>query len=94
MATYVIMYDLNKEGDAYAEANKKLTDRIKKLFDKYWHHLDSTWAVVTELSHKQIRDDFWGYMDENDELLVVKSSGVAAWEGFIDKGSKWLKKNI
>lgn len=94
MATYLIMYDLNKEGSAYSEANKKLTDRIKALFPTYWHHLDSTWIVVTELDHKQIRDDLWKYMDSNDELLVVKSSGVGAWNGFTTKASEWLVKNL
>lgn len=94
MATYLIMYDLNKEGQAYSAANKKLTDRIKEIFSTYWHHLDSTWTVVTDMTHVEIRDDLWLHMDSNDELLVVKSSGVAAWEGFNQKGNTWLKKNI
>lgn len=94
MATYLIMYDLNKEGAAYSAANKKLTDRIKELFGTYWHHLDSTWIVVTDWNHKQIRDDLKGHMDDDDELLVVESSSVGAWHGFSDKASKWLKDHL
>ena len=29
MATYIISYDLNKEGSGYSAANKKLTDGLK-----------------------------------------------------------------
>ncbi|MDQ1193882.1 hypothetical protein QE419_002648 [Brevundimonas vesicularis] len=94
MSTYLIMYDLNKEGAAYYEANKKLTDRIKEKFPIWWHHLDSTWIVVTDLDHTQIRDDLKKYIDSDDELLVVKSSGTGAWTGFNGNGSGWLKKNL
>lgn len=34
------------------------------------------------------------YIDEDDELLVVLSSGVGAWSGFSEKGSKWLKNHL
>lgn len=94
MATYLIMYDLNKEVQGYSDANKKLTDRIKEIFPTWWHHLDSTWIVVTELDHKEIRDNLQRYIDEDDELLVVLSSGVGAWSGFSEKGSKWLKDHL
>lgn len=95
MATYIIIYDINKEGAAYAAANKVLTDRIKELFATYWHHLDSTWIVVTDMDHKQIRDDLVNYIDTNDELLVTKSSGVGAWnKGFSAKAQQWLVNNL
>ena len=94
MSTYLIMYDLNKEGAAYSEANKKLTDRIKAKFPTWWHHLDSTWIVVTDLDHVQIRDDLRNYIDSDDELLVIKSSGTGAWSGFNDRGSSWLKEHL
>ena len=95
MATYLICYDINKEGNDYAKANKRLTDRIRELFSTYWHHLDSTWIVVTEMTHKQIRDDLENYIDEDDEVLVVKSSGAGAWNlGFSERARKWLKDNL
>lgn len=91
MATYLIMFDLNKEGAGYSAAHKKLTDRLSALFPTFWKNLDSTWIVVTSLTVVQIRDDLRGYIDSNDELLVVKSGGVGAWVGFSDDASKWLK---
>jgi|HigsolmetaGSP11D_1036233.scaffolds.fasta_scaffold04321_2 CRISPR/Cas system-associated endoribonuclease Cas2 len=91
MATYLICYDINKEGEAYRQANKLLTDRIKELFQTWWHHLDSTWIVVTNLSAAEIRNALRSYIDTDDELLVIKSARDAAWHGFSDQGSSWLK---
>jgi len=94
MATYLIGYDINKEGAAYASANERLTTAIKRTFSPWWHHLESTWIVVTSDSAKNIRDQLRQELDGNDELLVVKLSGEAAWHGFDDKGSGWLKNNL
>ena len=53
MATYLIGYDLHPtKGETYGE----LTQAIKDLSDTWWHHLDSTWAVVTNLDVFEIRD--------------------------------------
>lgn len=95
MAAYLIMYDINQEGAGYAAANKALSERIKELFGTYWHHLDSTWLVVTDMTVTEIRDDLEKKLDANDELLVVKSSGVGAWNlGFNEKARAWLKKHL
>lgn len=34
------------------------------------------------------------HIDANDELLVIEHRGAAAWSGFDDTGSKWLKNNL
>jgi hypothetical protein len=96
MATYLIIYDINKErtSAAYSAANKKLTDRIRALFPTWWHHLDSTWIVTTSLTAVQIRDDLKRYIDTDDELLVVKSGTEGAWTGFNESGSTWLRNNL
>jgi hypothetical protein len=94
MATQIIIYDLNSEGAAYSATNKALTDAIKRLFPTWWHHLDSTWIVVTEMTSSQIRDALKPFLDEDDELLVTKSSGEGAWHGFNDEGHKWLKAHL
>lgn len=89
MATYLIGYDLNRPHQDY----KDLIEAIKQ-YDKWWHHLDSTWIVVTADTAIQIRDNLAQHIDKNDELLVVKSAGVGAWTGFNDKGSAWLKESL
>jgi hypothetical protein len=90
MTTYVIGYDIHpSKGETYDE----LTEAIKKL-GKWWHNLDSTWVVVTELSAKEVRDNLKCHLRTDDQLLVVKSGTEAAWTGFSEKGSQWLKDNL
>ena len=89
VATYIISYDLNKAGQNY----KTLYDAIKS-YGTWWHHLDSTWCIVTSHTAAEVRDHLSGCIDSNDCLLVVKSSGEAAWTGFNDRGSKWLEDHI
>lgn len=89
MKSYLIGYDLNKTGQDY----ETLIEQIKKL-GTWWHHLDSTWIVKSDLTAVQIRDNLKPYIDDNDELLVARLSGEAAWTGFSERGSKWLKNNL
>jgi hypothetical protein len=98
MPTYIIGYDINKEGAAYSAANRKVTEAIHTLFQPaghdWWHYLDSTYVVKTPLTAIQIRDGLSHAFDANDELLVVRSAGVGAWQGFVPKASKWLLDNL
>jgi hypothetical protein len=89
MATYLIGYDLNKHKDY-----PKLIEAIKALSGTWWHHLDSTWILVTDRTAVDMRDTLKKHIDSDDELLVVKLSGEGAWVGFNEKGSKWLKDNL
>lgn len=89
MATYMIGYDLNREGQDY----ETLIDAIKKI-GAWWHHLDSTWIVETNATAAQIRDRLRPLIDENDELLVARISAPAAWAGFNERGSKWLREHV
>ena len=89
MATYIVSYDLKKPGKDYSKLLKHL-----KSYGNWWHHLDSTWVIVTHKSAVEVRDETAAHMDANDLLLVVKSAGVGAWRGFNQEGSEWLKANL
>ena len=87
--TLIIGYDLNKEKNG--EDYEKLISAIKSQ-GSWWHHLDSTWLVKTQKTAVEVRDSLNGYLDKNDELLVIEVTGQArAWRGFNDSGSKWLR---
>lgn len=91
MSNILIGYDLNKAGQNY---NALITD-IQTSFPTYWHCLDSTWIVVTDLTPTQVRDHLKGHLDANDELLVIDITGKgAAWTGFAGDCSSWLKNNL
>ncbi len=89
MPTYMVGYDLNGPEKDYPD----LIEAIKG-YGTWWHHLDSTWIIVTDQSHVQIRDYLKRCIDQDDELLVATLEGSAAWTGFKDSGSKWLKDNL
>ena len=89
MSSYIVSYDLSKPGQDYT----KLYDAIK-AYSWWWHYLDSTWVIVTDDSAVSIRDNLYTHMDSNDELLVAKLTGTAAWNGFEAKASDWLKEHL
>lgn len=89
MTTYLITYDLNRPGQNYND----LFEAIKAI-GTWWHCLDSTWVVKSNLTAVQIRDSLSNNMDQNDSLLVLGLSGVGAWIGFSDECSNWLKNNL
>lgn len=92
MATHLIGYDIHpSKGETYDE----LFESIKAL-GAWWHHLDSTWLVTSNLTAVQIRDRLKAHLPaSDDQLLVLTVSGDAgAWYGFNDSGGKWLKDNL
>lgn len=89
MSTYAISYDLDAPNRDYAGVAKAI-----EACGKAWHCLDSTWLVVSNMDHMQIRDKVYSAMDEGDSLLVVKLTGAGAWKGFDSGCSKWLKDNL
>ncbi len=90
MNTILVGYDLNKPGKDYATLIARL-----KSYGTWWHHLDSTWLLKTSLTAVQVRDQLKLLMDSSDELLVINVTGdAAAWNGFNQKGSDWLKQNL
>lgn len=90
MASYLISYDLNKPGQNYSD----LYDAIKKVGSTWWHCLDSTWIVKSTKSAAQIRDALLPCLDKNDRILVVITGREAAWNGFDQICSDWLRNNL
>ena len=90
MATYLIGYDLTAKAEG---AYDELEEAVKQL-GRWWHHLDSTWIVVTDKSTKEVRNALKPHLKSNDKLLVVKSGVEGAWTGFSDRASIWLKEHL
>jgi hypothetical protein len=89
MAKLLIGYDLVGRSEHDYEA---LWKAIKEAAT-WWHHLDSTWIVVTDLNPTQMRDRLRTLMHPKDRLLVVDVTGRwTAWFGMTSPGSEWLKK--
>ena len=93
MATHLIGYDLHpKNGETYTE----LIEAIKALgIGQSWHCLDSTWINKSNLTSEQVCNALWKHMKADDQLFVVQiENRPAAWNGFGQVCSDWLKKNL
>ena len=86
MNTLLVGYDLNRPLQDYPRLLAYL-----RSGGTWWHHLDSTWLVVTTFTATQLRDALLPLIDANDELLVIDVTGrPRAWRGFDQRGSAWL----
>ena len=87
MASYIVSYDLYRQGQNY----ECLIEKIKS-YGTHWHMQQSVWVIVTNQNATQIRDFLRPCLDSNDKLFVAKLSGEAAWYGYSDQITQWLKK--
>lgn len=89
MPSYVVAYDLHKQGQNYDCIIKKLEG-----YPTHWHMQQSVWVIVTSQSAVQIRDNLQPCLDANDKLFVGQLSGQAAWVGYNQNISDWLMRQL
>lgn len=91
MAIHMVGYDLKKK-DIHDYTN--LINALK-AYPAWCHEIDSTWFIKTEQSVKEVRDNLIRHIHQDDKLIVVKASNVAAWTNSVSTASAdWLRKNI
>ena len=84
---YIISYDMANDGDY-----NDLYEAIKG-YGTWARITESTWAVVTEWSAVNIRDDLKKHLTTDSRLFVVKSGVEAAWSNTICR-DEWLKRHL
>lgn len=89
MAAYIVTYDLKQVGQNYIGITRKL-----ETYTMHWRMQGSVWIVQTSKTAAQIRDGLAACLDQNDNLFVARLEGEAAWKGFSDKASSWLKSQL
>ena len=83
-----ISYDLNKPCQDYEE----LYEAIKEL-GSWWHYLDSTWLVSTNLNASQIFSKLKEHIDANDNILVISVGND--YSGWLPKKAwEWIKDKL
>ncbi len=87
--SYFISYDLNNPGQNY----DNLIEAIKK-YGTYCKMNKSDWIICTNDDVTTIRNNLKKYLDSNDRLFVGKLTGAAAWSGYQESTTEWLKKNL
>lgn len=89
MAVHIVTYDLMKQGQNYTCITKKL-----ESYPTHWHAQGSVWFIETPQTASQVRDGLKACLDSNDKLIVARLSGEAAWAGYGDDVSRWLKARL
>jgi hypothetical protein len=86
MNKYLITYDLkNKSIKSY----EPLYAAIKSI-GPWWHHLDSTWIVKTNLTSSQIWNILGSHLLTNDHILVIKIDVSDKWGWLPQDAWIWL----
>ena len=90
MATYLISYDLKKPGRNYDDLYKRI-----KSYTTWAMITESTWAVVSAKTAKEVFTHIQGALDNNDILFVITVGGTAWWSNNLpDDVVAWLKKRL
>lgn len=90
MNTYLVSYDLQTPGKAYATLHSHL-----KSYSAWAKPLESLWLVKSTLTAEQLRNAVQRYTDSNDKLLVVDvTSKATAWVNLTSEVSVWIKNNL
>jgi hypothetical protein len=88
MTCYVISFEPRGEG-----AHRAIREQLKTL-SSYCPINAYCWAVVTDMSAKELRDYIKDVSPES-RLFVVRSGTEAAWRnGYGVSNSEWLKKHL
>lgn len=85
MNKYLITYDLKNKSRNYDD----LYIAIKSL-GAWWHYLDSTWIVKTNLSSQQIWNTLGSRILTTDHLLIIKIDTSDEWGWLPQDAWNWL----
>ena len=87
MSTYIITYDL-KNSRNYNELYEAI-----KSYGTWAHINESTWAIVTDQSATEIRDQLKNHLEIDDIIFIIRSDTEAAWTNVLCR-NEWLKENL
>lgn len=81
---HLVTYDLRKPGQDYTAVHESI-----KSCGGWWHYLESTWLVDTEMNVEQMAKRVRQHIDQNDRLMII---GVTAqYDGWLPKDAwEWI----
>lgn len=85
---YLVSYDLRGPARSY----QALYDELQRA-PAWWHHLTSTWLIVTSETAQQLYDRLAPFMDESDSLLII---GVTRdYSGWLpEEAWAWIQQHV
>ena len=89
MSTYIVAFEVE-------DINQKnaLKESIKK-YGTYCPINDNCWAIVSEDTPVNIRDNLSSNIGVSDNIFIVRSGTYSAWRNLYgDKHTQWLKEHL
>ena len=91
MNSLVISYDIVADSTS-AEVYARLYEAIK-AYGTWAHITESCWAIKTDHSAVDVRNNLSRIIRSTDRLFVVQTAHIAAWNNTLCRND-WLKENI
>ena len=90
MSCYIIYYSFREESSS--EDYRCLEENIK-LFDSYAQILPTSWAVITEKTADEIKNELVNCVDPVDSIFVIESGIESKWKNIMQT-RKYLQENL
>ena len=89
MTCYIAAFEVADVQDKNA-----LVERLKS-YRTYCPINNNCWAIISNQTAAQVRDDLMAVIKTTDKIFVVKSGVEAAWRNvYGEKNSDWLKEKL
>lgn len=89
MSTLLITYDLNSPGQKYDALHETI-----KAQGAWWHHMESTWIVVTGRTPREVFAALNEHIDGTDRAVVIDISGREYSGWLTEEAWEWLRKHV
>lgn len=91
MAIYIVTYDL--KGESTSDRYNKLIELIKE--EGVWACLGrSSYLIESECTAVQLRDKYSRVLQRDDMLFVSVVTAPAAWAGYSQQVTNWIKQKM
>lgn len=89
MSCYIVTFEV-------ADASNKATLKERlKAYGSYCPINDNCWAIVTNQTAAQVRDNLMAVIPVTDKIFVIKSGVEAAWRNvYGQENTDWLKEKL
>jgi len=90
MKTYIITTEIND-----ATRLSQVEEQLKKESGYYCPIHKNAWAIKSEKSAAELRDELMKFIPNPDRLFIIRSGTEAAWtNAYGEENSEWLKKYL
>jgi hypothetical protein len=88
VAVLIVSYDLKTSGRDYSSLHNAIRSNCKA----WWHYLQSTWLVDTNLDVNTFANALLPHITQQDRLLVIEVSGFG--QGWLPKEAwQWISNH-